>query len=240
MDLFVEDYSKVNDVDFINWEYFRNKTLFVTGATGLVGASVINTLNYVNDQRMLGLKVIALVRNEERAKEKFKDIHPSFLQFVIGSIERLPEVNCEIDYIIHGASQTASKEFVEHAVETIDTAIIGTRNILRLAKDKNVKSVVYLSSMEVYGYPEKGHKVAESEIGEFTPLNLRNSYPIGKIMCETMCCAYAEEYKVPVKMVRLTQTFGTGVHYHDNRIFAYFGRCVKENKDIVLNTAGET
>ena len=94
--------------------------------------------------------------------------------------------------------------------------------------------------MEVYGYPEKGHKVAESEIGEFTPLNLRNSYPIGKIMCETMCCAYAEEYKVPVKMVRLTQTFGPGVNYNDNRIFAYFGRCVKEKKDIVLKTAGET
>ena len=53
--------------------------------------------------------------------------------------------------------------------------------------------------MEIYGYPKKGHKVKENEIGAFTSLNLRNSYPISKIMCESMCCAFANEYAMPSK-----------------------------------------
>ena len=94
--------------------------------------------------------------------------------------------------------------------------------------------------MEVYGYPEKGHKVTEDECCALAPLDVRNSYPVSKVMSEAMCCAYAREYNVPATICRLTQTFGPGVHYNDNRIFAYFGRCVKEKKNIVLKTKGET
>ena len=189
----------------------------------------------------MNLKLIALVRNVEKAEERFKDIlKEDALSFIQGSVEKLPNIDGDIDYIIHGASQTASKEFVEHAVETINTAVTGTKKMLELAKIKKVKGFVYMSSMEVYGYPEKGHHVTEDEIGAFTSLNLRNSYPISKIMCESLCCAWASEYDVPTKIIRLTQTFGPGVHQDDNRIFAYFGRCIKEKKNIVLKTAGET
>lgn len=240
MSILMDDYQKVNDVDFINWDLLKNKTIFLTGATGLVGAAIVNTLNYINAQRNLNLHILALVRNKARAEERFNAISDDFLQFVVGTVEDMPSFSEDVDFIIHGASQTASKEFVVHAVETIDTAIMGTKKVLELAREKKPTSVVYLSSMEVYGYPEKGHKVKEHEIGSFTPLILRNSYPIGKITCETMCCAYAKEYGVPAKIVRLTQTFGPGVNYNDTRIFAYFGRCVKEKTDIILKTKGET
>ena len=94
--------------------------------------------------------------------------------------------------------------------------------------------------MEVYGYPAKGHKVTEDEIGNFSPLKPRNSYPISKIICETMCSSYTKEYGVPAKIIRLPQTFGPGVNYNDARIFAYFGRCMIEQNNIVLKTKGET
>ena len=123
----------------------------------------------------------------------------------------------EIHYVIHGASQTASRSFVDRAVETLKTALEGTIKLLELAKEKKVGGFVYLSSMEVYGQPPKGHKVTENEAGAFSPLNLRNSYPIGKIASESLCIAYAEEYGVPCKIARLTQTFGKGVSYNDKR-----------------------
>ena len=236
-----EDLDSVSEASFIDWNAFAHKTFFITGATGLIGATLIKSLNYSNRVKNLGLKVLALVRNRQRAEEKFSDIlTDGMLQFVEGNVEELPQVQGNIDFIIHAASQTSSKEFVNHAVETIQTTLLGTMNTLKLAKEKKVQGYVFLSSMEVYGYPEKGHKVTEQEIGCLSPLNLRNSYPIGKIMSEALCCAYAGEYGVPAKICRLTQTFGPGVNYNDNRIFAYFGKCVKEKKNIVLKTKGET
>ena len=236
-----ENLSSVADATFIDWNALVNKTFFITGATGLIGTTLIKSLNYANKVKNLNIKVLALVRNKQRAADKFMDIlSDGMLQFVTGNVEELPQVQDNVDFIIHAASQTSSKEFVNCAVETIHTSIAGTMNTLNLAKEKQVQGYVYLSSMEVYGYPEKGHRVTEKEIGALSPLDLRNSYPIGKIMSEALCCAYAGEYSVPAKICRLTQTFGPGVNYNDNRIFAYFGKCVKEKKNIVLKTKGET
>ena len=236
-----EDIGVVAAAEFIPWEKLQGTTILVTGATGLVGTSFIKSLDYVDIVKKLNIKVLALVRNEAKAIERFADIIPhGMIHFIVGTVENLPAVEENVDFILHAASQTASKEFVQHAVETIETSVLGTFNLLKLAKEKQCKGFVYLSSMEVYGYPKRGHKVSENEIGSMTPLDLRNSYPISKVMSEAMCCAYAREYYVPAMICRLTQTFGPGVHYNDNRIFAYFGRCVKEKKNIVLKTKGET
>lgn len=236
-----EDIRLVSDTEFIDWDKLKGTTILVTGATGLIGAFFIKSLNFANKERNLGLKIIGLVRDRERAEKRFEDIaSDGMLKFVVGNVEEFPEIIDPVDYILHAASQTASKEFVQHAVETINTSVLGTFNLLKFAKEKNVKGFVYLSSMEVYGYPEKGHKVTEDEIGAMSPLDLRNSYPIAKMVSESMTCAYAAEYGVPAMICRLTQTFGPSVNYKDNRIFAYFGRCVNEKKNIVLKTNGET
>lgn len=204
-------------------EEIRGKRFFVTGATGLIGKNLVRyLLNH-------GASVLALTRRPVDG-----------LDYVLGNVEHLPEIPGEIDYIVHGASATASAYFVEHPVETIETAILGTRNLLELAKEKQVKGFVYLSSMEVYGHPEKGHKVTEDEVAGFDPTNPRNCYPISKIMCESLCCSYAKEYGVPAKIIRLAQTVGPEISYSDKRLFAEMLRCVHEKRDIVLKTKGET
>ena len=201
----------------------RGKRFFVTGATGLIGKSVVRYL------LQNGADVLALTR------------HPvENLNYILGTVEDLPEIPGDIDYIIHGASATASSYFVEHPVETIQTAVFGTQNVLELAREKQVKGLVYLSSMEVYGYPEKGHKVTENEVAGFDPTNPRNCYPISKQLCESLCCAYAKEYGVPAKIIRLTQTFGPEMKREDKRLFAEMMRCAIEKRDIVLHTRGET
>ena len=239
--IFYENLEDAVKVNFIPWEQMKDKTFLVTGGTGLIGSTLIRTILLANKKYDLRIHIVAIVRNKERASEKFaEELKGGALTFCMGSVENLPEIRGKINYIIHGASQTISKEFVTHPVETIQTAITGTQNLLELAKEKSVEGFVYLSSMEMYGYPERGHKVTEDEAGALSPLDLRNSYPISKQMCEAMCCAYASEYGIPAKIARLTQTFGPGVNYNDTRIFAYFGRCVIEKKNIVLKTKGET
>ena len=58
-------------------------------------------------------------------------------------------------------------------------------------------------------------------------------------MVECLCVSYAEEYGVPVKIARLSQSFGAGVEYNDGRVFAEFARCAIEKKNIVLHTEGK-
>lgn len=234
-----DDLEGICSAEYIPWDKLCDKRILVTGATGLIGYTLVNALLYADREKKLGLKVTALARDVERARERFAEVRDG-VEWLVGSVEDMPPVNGPVDYIIHGASQTASRAFVQRPVETIQTALKGTRNLLELAKEKRASGFAYLSSMEVYGRPEKGHKVTEDEIGALSPLDVRNSYPISKQQCESLCCAYAAEYGVPAVIVRLAQTFGPGVHYNDGRIFAEFGRCVREKRDIVLKTKGET
>lgn len=229
-----------NNVNY-NFEQMNNRTIFITGAMGLIGSHIVKALAYINQVRNLKIKIIASVRNEEKAKMFFSDLmEKSFFELYVGDIINPIEYVGKIDYIIHGASPTESKYFFTNPVETIDVTIIGTKNILELARKNNVESFVYLSSLEVYGKNEQKEIVCENDYGYIDIMNVRSSYSEGKRLAECMCKSYSEEYNVPVKIARLSQTFGTGVNYDDKRVFAEFCRAVIEKKDIVLHTEGRT
>ena len=94
--------------------------------------------------------------------------------------------------------------------------------------------------MEIYGAPSEDRKIFESDPAIIDLTTPRCSYPSSKSLCEAMCVSYASEYNLPVRILRLTQTFGPGVDCNDRRIFAEIARCVINKKDIVLATKGET
>ena len=202
------------------------RTVFITGATGLIGSQMVRTLLEANRLYDADITVAAFIRNEQKAQTVFEDVLPNDkLEFVIGDLSRPVEYEKPVDYIVHGASPTGSKFFVESPVETIETAIYGTDRLLQFARDKQVSGMVYLSSLEVYGVPDgKNETISESDYGYIEPLSVRSSYSEGKRMVECLCASYASEYGVPVKVARLSQTFGAGVEYHDGRVFAEFAR----------------
>lgn len=215
------------------------KTVFVTGATGLIGSQFIKAIACYNRVNSTNIKVVAMVRNAEKAKKVFGDI-PN-IEIYLGDITDEINYDGDVDYIVHGASATSSRFFVEHPVETITIAVDGTVNILEFARKKQVEGFVYMSSLEAYGTPDKNQKtIKEDYSGYINPLNVRSSYSEGKRIVECLCCSYASEYGVPVKIARLSQTFGAGVEYNDGRVFAEFARCAIEKRDIVLRTQGGT
>jgi len=240
--VFQEDLEIIAQADYIPWEQLRGKTCLITGATGLIGYTLTSALLYAGWKKQLDLTVVALVRNVEKAKQKFSaQLSKGLpLRFVQGDVEHLPPLDGPVDYVIHGASPTASKYFVEHPVETIHTAVIGTMNLMRLAKDKQSQGFVYLSSMEVYGSVEEETPLHENDLGYLNPLMVRSCYPESKRLCEALCAANASEYNLRAMSVRLAQTFGPGVDVNDNRAFAEFMRCARQGRDIVLQTLGDS
>lgn len=229
--IFEEDIKNIiNDFDM---SVFDGKTILVTGATGLIGKLCVKSL--LNSD--YNTQVIALVRDEEKAKNIFGE--SKRLTYLVQDINQRINTTRRVDYIIHAASTTSSKDFVEKPVETIYTAINGSRNILEFAKNKRLEGMVYLSSLEIYGVNEK-ENIKEMDYGYIDILNPRSSYSESKKMVETMCISYGTEYGVPVKIARLAQTFGAGVSISDNRVFAQFAKAIINKENIVLHTKGET
>lgn len=237
--ILLEDIQQV--IKTVDLSELKNSSVFVTGATGLIGSFVIRVLLYLNREYDFNINIIGLIRNKDKAEKVFgDDCANKSIQWIIGDIRNF-NLEGDVDYIIHGASVTSSQDFLYKPVETITTALYGTEKILETAKELKVKSVVYLSSMEVFGITDtRLDEVRENDYGYIDILNPRSSYSEGKRLCECLCASYASEYSVPVKIARLTQTLGVGIDYNDSRVAAQFMRAVIENKDIVLKTEGKT
>jgi len=209
-----------------------DRTVLITGATGLIGAALVRHFSSVGDH------VVAAVRDVDKSRRMFGSL--SGVETVFWDVtEPFGGSVPAVDWIVHAASETSSVNFVGHPVETIRTILSGAENVLRFAAGVSPSSVLFLSTMEVYGSPTV-EVVAEGDYGYLDPVEVRSCYPEAKRMAENMCCAYAREYGVPVKIARLTQTFGEGVKYDDGRVFAEFARAILERRDIVLKTPGST
>lgn len=218
----------------LTYYQLKDRTILVTGATGLIGFQLVKALLAIGN-----IHIIALIRNIEKAEKIYTIEDMKKISFIIGDVGEKIVINENIDYIFHCAAVTTSKMMVNSPVETILTSVNGTNNILNIAKEKNTKSVVFISSMEMYGsFEDNSNEITEEKIGYIDPLKVRSNYPESKRLCENLCIAYLHEYNVPVKIARLAQTFGAGILPWENRVFAQFSKSVINGTDIVLHTKG--
>lgn len=188
-------------------------TCLITGSTGLIGAALVR--KFAAD----GHAVLATARNLGKAKAMFAGLEN--VRVVEWDITRPAAFEIgSVDYLVHAASETSSRAFVEDPDGVRRVIVEGTRNVLAFAKTAQVKSMVYLSTFEVM----LGLK------------GVRASYPDAKLAAEELCRASG----LNVSIARLAQTFGEGVRYDDGRVFAEFARAILEKRDIVLKTEGTT
>lgn len=219
----------------------EGKTIAVTGSTGLLGACMVHCLLALKAQRGVNLHIVAIARNMEKAVRLFGEEREelSYYQYDFSSTEPF-QPKRKVDYLFHFAAPTASKDFVEKPVETMNMVYMGMQNILNYAEQAKLESLVLASTLEVYGtITDDSTPLTEDKQGYLDPMATRSSYPLAKRAAEGLCHNYAVEKQVKVKVARLAQTFGAGVSKQDNRVFAQFARSVIHNEDIILHTTGE-
>ena len=171
----VEDLKNVTTDKVIPWEKLNNKSVLVTGATGLIGSLVVKSLLYFADANGKNITVGAFIRNADKADSVLGNLKAdhSNLFYEIGDLSKEFNLSKKYDYIIHAASATGSKDFIEKPVETILTTVESTKNFLKYAYENKIDSMVYISSMEVYG--EIPHEtVKEEDFGLLNWMNLRS------------------------------------------------------------------
>lgn len=255
--LLLEEFEQLSLLPF-QWNILQNSTILITGATGLIGSVLIKALLHISLKYTLNIHILAYIRDIDKFNHIFNNYQ---LDYITGDTRDKIEYSGQVDYIFHCAAVTKSKEIVSNPVENLLTSIIGTKNIMEFAKDKKVKDVIYISSMEMYGTltdskTESEHKicdpanqtlnqttdvkVTEQMLGYIDLANPRSSYPEGKRTSECLCNAYYSEYGLPVKIARLAQTFGAGVSSEENRVFAQFAKSAVNKENIVLHTDGSS
>lgn len=218
-------------------ELLLNKTVLITGATGLIGSTLVRCLLALNK----GIQITCPIRNLNKAKAIYSEDFES-IRFIecdlVSYLSGLTEKD-DFQYIVHCASPTTGKYMTEHPVETYMLAIDSTRAILEYAR-KRQTNIVYVSSLEFYGQNFDDVLITEDMQGYVNNTDPRSSYPLGKRAAEYLCTAYVKQFEINAKVARLTQTFGAGVLPDDNRVFAQFARSVIDGTDIVLHTKGES
>lgn len=215
----------------------HHSSVLITGATGLIGLSLARLFIYMNEKYCADITMHLLIRSREKLNSLLGEYAgKDYIHAHTGDIICFTSFEEDIDYVFHCASITNSKMMITKPVDTILTSVNGTENILRIAQNRNVKSAVYLSSMEMYGSYDG--IVTEHELGYVNPLAVRSCYPESKRMCENLCSAFYAQYSLPVKIARLAQTFGAGILPGESRVFAQFARSAMNQTDIVLRTQG--
>lgn len=225
-----------------SFEILKDKVLVVTGARGLIGSTLIDTIMLANQYYGLNCKIYGIVRNIKAAYERFERYRNTdcfkLIQADINKDSIFIEEN--IDYFIHGASNTHPIYYSTRPIETILTNVVGTNNVLKFASYHCCKRFIFLSSVEIYG-ENKGDidKFTENYLGFIDSNTLRAGYPEGKRAGEALCQAYLKEKGLDCVITRISRVYGPGLLKEDSKALSQFINRALHKQDIILKSKGE-
>ena len=141
-------------------------------------------------------------------------------------------IHLEVDQIYNLACPAAPGHYQYNPIKTIKTSVMGSINMLGLAKRCGAR-ILQASTSEVYGDPEV-HPQVESYRGSVNPIGIRACYDEGKRVAETLFMDYHRSNKVDIRIVRIFNTFGPRMHPYDGRVVSNFIRQALNDEDITI------
>lgn len=239
--LYKEDIRYTAGLD-LPWEKLQDKSILITGASGLVGSYLVDVLMYKNNMDELNCKLYAIGRKVEEAKAKFNKYWDSDnFEFIVHDVN-VPMVleNVKIvDYILHMASNTHPIAYSTDPIGTITTNIIGTNNLLDFAIKYNTARFAFVSSNEIYGENRGDVEFFDEYYCGYIDSNtMRAGYPESKRCGETLCQAYKKQKNLDVVIPRLTRSYGPTILKTDTKAISQFISKSIAGEDIILKSKG--
>lgn len=205
-------------------DYFKNKTVLVTGAAGFIGSHLVDAL-LVAEARVLGVDNLITGRMENLEHlydvEAKKSSHERF-EFVQADAGKFPDeylpAEVNLDAVFHLASPASPPRYQAHPVATYLINTVGTHNLLTYLKQKYPGArFLFASTSEVYGDPEV-HPQPESYWGNVNPNGERSCYDESKRMGEAICGVFSRKYSMDVRIARIFNTYGPRIDPTDGRV----------------------
>lgn len=240
--IYRDDLQAIATASFLPWNKLQDTSLFISGATGMIGGCLIDAILTRNRNHNLRCKIFALSRNQEKARERFGAWSGSpYVHFIEGDVnDGIPFPEGErCDFVLHLASNTHPVAYATDPIGTITANIIGTRNMLDLAVRVSAKRFLFASSNEIYGENRGDQELFdESYLGYIDCNTLRAGYPESKRCGEALCQAYRAQRGLDVVVARLTRSFGPTLKSSDTKALTQFLKNGLNGEDIVLKSAG--
>lgn len=215
-------------------DFLRDKTVLITGATGMLGSCLVDFLRLDGRSR-----VIAMGRSSAYAEERFGPSDGNYTFYQGDVCIPFADLHENVDYIIHAASNADPVHMAKDPTGTLLANVQGTKNLLDYGMSHGMKRFLFVSSGEVYGQPN-------ANLDDFTeeycgPLDLsthRSCYPVGKRAAEVLCLSYISQYQADVVIVRPCHLFGPTMTQKDSRAVSEFLWSAVDGRDIVIKSAG--
>ncbi len=235
-EIYKEDIKRIITKDF---EALENKTVLITGAGGLVGSFLVDTLVYLNKELNYNINIIGTFTSMESYKNRFPSYDDKcFFKPIVQDIAKSLECDEKVDYIIHAASSTHPLLYATKPVEVIEINIQGTMNLLNFARKQGGVRTLFLSTLEVYGEDSNIESFSEDNIG-YVNFNIsRSCYPESKRLGETLCHSFIKEYEQDIVIARLGYIYGPTIRLNSSKADVQFLNKVLNNENIILRSAG--
>ncbi len=215
------------------------KKVLITGASGMICASVVHMLLYLNRADNAGIRLLLCGRNKEAMRSCFSTAEEGKdYTFCLYDATKPLELDEPVDLVIYGAGNADPARIGAEPVETILSNVDGLGQMLRFCVKQKAERLLFISSSEIYGRKEQAGLYREDQYGYVDILNPRAAYPNAKRVGETLCVSFGKEYGLDTVIVRPGHIYGPTIRATDSRASAQFTRLAWQGKDIVLKSAG--
>lgn len=218
----------------------EGETYLITGANGFIGSAIVNALYEfnLNCAKKKPCKIILLVRNFKKAIQKYGGIlYDKNIDLLIVDNKEKISISEDVDWIICAAATTKKELIKDYPAATLIDNTFGIFNCLELAREKKVKGLLFVSSVMVYGRIGE-NLISEDSFGVLNCMQEENVYPESKRMGEMLAWAYAKQYSVPAKCVRLFHVYGEGEEFDNGTFLSDFLNDIIIDRNIVIKGDG--